>query len=259
MSNFDNCRIAYFCHGVAGLKGVRVLEGALKHIAQQIYVVTYNDNDNRELIDFLKQKGITYFFYSGHYTEIKNKISEFDPDLLLSIHFRHKIPVEILRSAEKGGINLHPSLLPKYRGAFSVPWVLVNQEEKTGITYHFMNENFDDGKILLQKEMLLRGEETAYALFHELIDLGVSNLEKVLKLIFVDRFEGYSQQGTPTYYPRKLPYSGRIDPVWNEQKIEAFIRAMHFPPHEGAKFETSDGLVEIQNMEEYYKIRGEEC
>ena len=58
---------------------------------------------------------------------------------------------EILNIPKYGGINLHPSLLPKYRGTFSCPWAIINNEKKTGITYHFMNEKFDDGKIVLQK------------------------------------------------------------------------------------------------------------
>lgn len=259
MNTFDNHRIAYFCHGVAGLKGIHVLENALKHIAQQVYVVTYNNDNNSELIDFLKVKGISHSFYSGDYIMIKNEIREFKPDLILSIHFRHKVPVEILHSAKKGGINLHPSLLPKYRGAFSVPWVIVNQEKKTGITFHYMNEKFDDGNILIQREKILKGEETAYTLFHDLIDLGVESLKEALKLIFIDGFKGHIQQGTPSYFPRKLPFSGKIDTEWNIQKVEAFIRAMHFPPHEGAKLEASNGMVEIRNIEEYNKIRGEEC
>ena len=79
------------------------------------------------------------------------------------------IPEKILSISNLGGVNLHPSLLPKYRGAFSCPWAIINGEKTTGITYHYMNKKFDDGNIILQKSVKITKEETAFSLYNTLL------------------------------------------------------------------------------------------
>ena len=113
--------------------------------------------------------------------------------------------------SQLGGFNLHPSLLPKYRGCFSAPWAIINGESKSGITYHHMNGKFDDDNIILQETIDISDEETGYSLFQKLLHLGVSRFEKSFDLVVREKYKGSPQIGEPSYFPRKVPYDGYID------------------------------------------------
>jgi UDP-4-amino-4-deoxy-L-arabinose formyltransferase/UDP-glucuronic acid dehydrogenase (UDP-4-keto-hexauronic acid decarboxylating) len=77
-----------------------------------------------------------------------DKIKELRPDILLSFYYRHLIRAEILDIPKAGCLNLHGSLLPKYRGRAPINWVLINGERETGVTLHYMTPRADDGDIV---------------------------------------------------------------------------------------------------------------
>jgi methionyl-tRNA formyltransferase len=78
-----------------------------------------------------------------------------NPDLLISAHFQKIINKDIIAIPQLGCLNLHPSLLPFYRGMAPQHWPIINGERKTGITVHFIDEGVDTGNIVLQKEILI--------------------------------------------------------------------------------------------------------
>lgn len=81
-----------------------------------------------------------------------DRIKEARPDILFSFYYRQLIQREILDIPKAGCLNLHGSLLPKYRGRAPINWVLVNGEQETGVTLHFMTPRPDDGDIVAQKD-----------------------------------------------------------------------------------------------------------
>ena len=216
--------------------------------------MTYDNSENMEFIDTLQRQKINYSTLSIKDYLLKNKVNEFNTDFVISIHYRDLIPADIINNAVFGGINLHPSLLPKYRGAFTGPWSIINGEKETGITYHFMNEKFDDGKIVLQKRLKINKEESSFSLFHKLIDLGVAYFTEAFNLVVEKKFKGYSQRGEKSYYPRKVPYDGLINKNWGLDKIDRFIRAMTFPPKPYAKIYSNGETIEIKNIEQYKRL-----
>jgi len=98
------------------------------------------------------------------------------PDLVIVAAFGQILPREIIRGQGRGCINIHPSLLPKYRGAAPINWALIRGEEKTGVTIMQMDEGVDSGDILLQEETPIGAEETFGELHDRLAKLGAELL-----------------------------------------------------------------------------------
>ena len=111
-----------------------------------------------------------------------DKISKFNPDLLVSIAGNEIFKNPLIYLAPKGCINLHTSLLPKYRGLMPSFWVLKNQEEKTGVSVFFVNEGIDTGPILVQSEILIKNM-THRELILESKKLGIKAIIKAIQII----------------------------------------------------------------------------
>ena len=91
-------------------------------------------------------------------------IEKMRPDILLSVFFNQKIGNSVLKLSRVASINLHPALLPAYRGLFPYFWVLARDEKSTGVTVHIMDERFDSGKILGQRKIRIKKDDTAFSL-----------------------------------------------------------------------------------------------
>ena len=114
--------------------------------------------------------------------EFIEKLKEYNADLFLVIAFR-KLPKVVWELPKKGTINLHTSLLPEYRGAAPINWVLINGENKTGVTTFFINEKIDQGDIILQKKINLDQNITAGQLHNLMIHNGIEIVNKTINLI----------------------------------------------------------------------------
>ena len=111
-----------------------------------------------------------------------NQIKTLKPDLLVVVAFR-VLPTSILEIPSIGSVNLHASLLPKYRGAAPIHWAVMNGEEKTGCTIFFLDEKVDTGNILLQREIEIDWEETTGSVYNRLMKLGSDALLEAVELI----------------------------------------------------------------------------
>ena len=202
---------------------------------QQIHLLTHDLDRNNTLMEYAIAHGIATKSFSVKSSDAFEWISEFQPDVLFSLYFRDIIPSSVLDIPSLGAVNLHPSLLPKYRGTFSSVWAIINDEKYTGFTYHYMLPQVDAGNIIIQRRVRIRPNDTAYSLYHRLIKMGMSAFGDVVNLVVKDKYVGKKQVGKFSYYPRKVPYGGYITPKWNRQQIDRFIRAMYFPTFGGAK------------------------
>jgi len=111
------------------------------------------------------------------------KIASYKPDLILVIAFGQKIGTELTKLPAKGSINVHASLLPKYRGAAPINWAIINSESQTGISIITLAEKMDAGKILAQAKTNIAADETAGQLYDRLARLAAPMLLKTLKQI----------------------------------------------------------------------------
>jgi methionyl-tRNA formyltransferase len=152
------------------------------------------------------------------------KIQEIDPDLIVVIAFGQIIPSSIIFSPKYNSINVHYSLLPKYRGASPVQWAILKGEEKTGITIFELNEKMDEGDVLTKKETPIFPHETAFQLEQRLSEMGMDLLIETISGI--QNIKKRKQDDSlATYAPLLKKEDGRID--WKNEStfIERQVRA----------------------------------
>jgi methionyl-tRNA formyltransferase len=195
-----------------------------------IYVYTHKSNFyESDLISYCKEKKISFTT-----KKISLKNLPFKPDLILSISYRFKIPDKVLKISTYKPFNLHPSLLPKYKGCSSITWAMINEEKKIGFTYHYMNEKFDSGNIILQKKINIEKFDLQITLYYRLMFISLMYLEEVISKV-KNNYKGKKQIGKGHYYSRGAPFEGKINPKWSNKKKKIFVRAMIFPPKPLAK------------------------
>ena len=111
-------------------------------------------------------------------------VRELKPDLLVLAFVTDFAPLEMIRSATHGGINYHPSLLPKYRGGSAINWAVISGERETGVTIHQIDEGVDTGPIVLQEKVAISPDDTVKSLYFEkLYPLGIELIARAVKLI----------------------------------------------------------------------------
>ena len=158
---------------------------------------------------------------------VLNRITEIQPDLNVVVAYGQIIPASITDLPRYNTINLHFSLLPKYRGASPIQWAILNGDKETGITIFELNEKMDEGEILTQKQMDIHPEENALALQARLAQTGAELLSSTMAII--DKVQHKRQDHSKaTYAPKIKKEDGRIDWNQNSFRIERMLRAF-FP------------------------------
>jgi methionyl-tRNA formyltransferase len=161
------------------------------------------------------------------------RILEAAPELLLVIAFGQKIGPELLAMPKYGAINLHASLLPKYRGAAPINWALLSGETETGLTVIAMTDQIDAGDILGQRATPIEPDETAGQLFDRLSHLGARVVTEVVREIPLDEVERRRQnENQVTLAPRLKKSDGRID--WNRTAAQVHNHIRGMTPWPGA-------------------------
>jgi methionyl-tRNA formyltransferase len=158
-------------------------------------------------------------------------IGKIDPDIIVVVAYGQIIPSAIFNLPPHKSVNVHFSVLPKYRGAAPVQWAILNGEEKTGVTIFELNEKMDGGDILSQVETDIGPRETARELEERLSGLGAGLLIETLEKI--DRLPHIRQdQAQATLAPRLQKSQGQIDWEKDAVSIDRMVRA--FSPWPGA-------------------------
>ena len=116
-------------------------------------------------------------------TEFIDEIKKINPDVICVVAYGKILPKELLEIPKFGCINVHGSLLPKYRGAAPIQWAILNGDKTTGITTMYMNEGMDTGDMILKEEVKIGDDETTGELWSRLAEVGANLLVKTLKLI----------------------------------------------------------------------------
>lgn len=132
------------------------------------------------------------------------ELRRFAPELIVVVAYGHILKKEILEIPSRGCINLHPSLLPKLRGAAPIPWAIIRGEKETGVTTFFMNERMDAGEIILQKITPIGEEEDAGGLSARLAKMGAELLAETVDLIEKGRAPRTVQDESQVTYAPKL-------------------------------------------------------
>ncbi len=167
------------------------------------------------------------------------ELKALEPDLFVVVAFRI-LPKHLLEIPKRGSVNLHASLLPKYRGAAPIHWAVMRGEEKTGVSIFFLEENVDTGRIIKQEEVDIGPNETTGDLYHKLKKIGSRVLTEALDDIESDSCELKAQDHEQaTSAPKLFTEDCRIDFEESAEKVHNKIRGLS--PFPGAWAEL-DGL-----------------
>ncbi len=159
-----------------------------------------------------------------------NWIDSLNPEIIFSFYYRHMIPEALLSIPPRGAMNLHGSLLPKYRGRCPVNWVIVNGETETGVTLHYMVKAADAGDMVGQKKVAITGEDTAVTLMGKINEAGVELFRELLPEIIAGKAPRIPQDASQaTYFGGRRPEDGRID--WRQPAgdLHNLVRAVTHP------------------------------
>jgi len=149
-----------------------------------------------------------------------------NPEMIVVVAYGQILPPEIIHMPEKGCINLHASLLPKYRGAAPINWAIINGDKMTGVTTMLMDEGMDTGPILLKKEVEIGEQETAGSLSEKLAHEGASVLIRTVDLVAEGKIEPLPQSGEVSYAPVLKKSDGLIDWSMPARRLYNFIRGV---------------------------------
>ena len=155
------------------------------------------------------------------------RIAATTPDLLVVIAYGHILRPSLLTLATHGAISLHPSLLPKYRGAAPISWAIINGEDATGVSIFRLTEGVDAGDLIAQHAVPIDPQETAVALGGRLATIGAAHLVESIDLIAAGRVSYRPQSFADATHARKLTKAdGRIAWTAEARAIHNLVRGV---------------------------------
>lgn len=171
-----------------------------------------------------------------------DEIKKTEPDLMITASYGQLIPKKILDIPKKGALNVHPSLLPKYRGSSPVQAALLRGEKETGITIILMDEKMDHGKIVSQSKFEIPEKSTLESLKKELSDRGAELLIETIPKWMEGKIEASAQDDSSATYTKKIKKEdGKINWQNTAEEIERKIRAFYPWPGAFTKAEVEEG------------------
>jgi methionyl-tRNA formyltransferase len=171
-----------------------------------------------------------------------------EADLFVVAAYGQIIPRALLSLPHHGAVNVHASLLPKYRGPAPIAWAILNGERETGITTMLMDEGMDTGDILLQSETLIAEDDTTETLQDRLASLGAQVLSETLEKMKKEEIHPVPQDHSKaTYAPMLKKEDGRVQWTRGAEEIDRQVRAFH--PWPGAYTEWQGRILKIYKGE----------
>ncbi len=176
--------------------------------------------------------------------QVQNTIKNINPDIIVVVAYGCILPVQVLSTPKYGAINLHVSLLPKYRGAAPIQWSVINGEEKTGVTVMQLNEGLDTGNIIKTLPIDIDAEETSGELLVKVTNAGSVFLKEVLQDIENNDFTLTAQDdNNATFAPQIDKSISEIDFNLSAQKIHNLVRGLNPWPY--ACFTFNDNKIKV--------------
>ncbi|MDA8163322.1 MAG: formyltransferase [Desulfobacteraceae bacterium] len=199
-------------------------------------VITHKDDPDENmwfasLGDMAKSLGIKVYYPDDvNKPEWVGLIRSFAPDVILSCYFRHMIKEDILNIPKIAALNLHGSLLPKYRGRCPVNWQIIHGETKGGVTLHHMVKKADAGDIVAQREVEISDTDTALSLFKKMEDAAYGLLKESIPKVLEGTAPRIPQDHSlATYFGGRRPDDGIINWDLSAVQIYNLIRAVTWP------------------------------
>lgn len=180
--------------------------------------------------------------------ESVKKIKDLNPDFLIVVAYGQILKHKILEIPKYKSLNIHASILPKYRGAAPINWAIIEGERETGISIMDMDEGLDTGDILLVEKTIINENDDYLTLHDRLADIGSKLIAKAIDDITNNRIEPVKQDhDLSNYAPMIYKDTGRIDWNMDKEKIFNLVRALQSKP--GAYTIYKDEKVKIHRVE----------
>ena len=220
--------------------GVRCLSVLLAHGVDVALVVTHRDNPKETIwfdsvAELAALHGIPTITPDNPNTpEVVAQIRELQPDFFFSFYYREMLKRELLEIPKHGALNMHGSLLPKYRGRVPVNWAIIHGETETGSTLHYMTEKPDNGDIVAQQAVPILPNDTALQVFQKVTVAAEMALNACLPDLLAGRAKALKQDlSKGGYFGGRKAEDGIIDWSQSAQSIHNLVRAVA-PPYPGA-------------------------
>lgn len=218
-------------------RGMKMIASPVKEFAVQNNIDVYQPEKIKNNVEFI------------------NKIKEITPDVICVVAYGKILPKEILEIPKLGCINLHGSILPKYRGAAPIQWAILNGDTKTGVTTIYMDEGMDSGDIILKEEVLIEENETTGELWDRLSNIGANLLVKTIKEIENNTAPRIKQKEEFTLAPMLNKEMSKIDwNTMNSKKIKNLVRGLNpimgtFTMYQGKKIK----IWKVETVQENFE------
>ena len=220
--------------------GVKCLSVLLAHGVKVALVVTHEDNP-AETIWFDSVAKIAAVHHVPTITpddpntpEVVERIRALKPDFLFSFYYRNMLKPELLDLPRQGALNMHGSLLPKYRGRVPVNWAVIRGETETGATLHYMTVKPDAGEIVARHAVPILPDETAAEVMRKVAGAAAALLDKVLPSLIAGTAPRVPQDlAKGAYFGGRKPADGVIDWRRTAREVHNLVRGVA-PPYPGA-------------------------
>ncbi len=208
-----------------------------RDLGDEIAAVVTHEDEPRENLWFASVRELAVAHYLPLYEPrdpndpaFGAAMARLQPDFLFSCYYRHMLKGPLLALPRRGALNLHGSLLPRYRGRCPVNWVLIQGETETGVTLHYMEEKPDRGDIVAQKRIPIGLQDTALTLFAKMTVAAGELLRETYPLLRTGQAPRLPQDHSQaSYFGGRRPEDGLID--WHKSALEIYnlMRAVTHP------------------------------
>lgn len=218
-----------YCVLVSGNLGLIVLTYLIKKVNVEII---FTDTKSKEIINLAEELKIPCFIGNPRKStnQVNNFIKNVTVDILLSVNYLFIIEENIIQLPRLYAINIHGSLLPKYRGRTPHVWAIINGEKETGITAHIIDKECDNGDIINQLVVPIDDNMTGadiLKIFEQKYLLLIDSLFNELKNNSIKKKPQEKEKAT--YFGKRSPEDGLIDWNWQKERIKNWVRAQAFP------------------------------
>lgn len=192
-----------------------------------VFIAT--DKKSETIISFAQENKTPLFIGNPREGKLKEFLERKEIDLLFSVNYLFIIEKDILEFV-KYPINLHGSLLPKYRGRTPHVWAIINNESMTGVTAHLMVENCDAGGIILQKEVEIDLDDTGATVLSKFEAIYPDIIKQIINMISDSTVKISLQDNSKaSYFNKRTLEDGKINWDWQKERIRNWVRAQAKP------------------------------
>tara|TARA_B100000902_G_scaffold378424_1_gene411660 strand:- start:792 stop:1724 length:933 start_codon:yes stop_codon:yes gene_type:complete len=197
-----------------------------------VKVITYEvpsdiSRGQESLIDAAQEMDIKVSSPSRLSSEVISEIRKLNPDLIISAYYRKIFNKEIIAIPKLGVVNIHPSILPYYRGPVPTAWAILNGEKEFGVTVHKVDEGIDTGDILIQKKFKIMDDETGHELYLRAMNLGAKLFIENFNEIIEDKIKPKMQQPGGSYFGKLktkvlVNWKDSAESIRNQVRVRAY-------------------------------------